>query len=91
MTKLDAGNSPSRVDELVSTHAIDPATLRAGKFENFFLARLESLVAIIEKAMGKSVNRDWDEHVEDVVAQFDDTEDIAEEDSDEEQMIGSVN
>lgn len=86
MQKLDAGLAPGRLDSLVSTHAIDPHTLRAGKFENFFLARLEALVRLIEKAMGKSVNRDWDENVEDEVAQFDVAEDASEDDLDDDQI-----
>lgn len=78
MQKLDAGLPPGRLDTLVGTHAIDPATLRDGDFETFFLSRLEALVALIEKAIGKTVNRDWDENAEDEVAQFEDVEDVIE-------------
>lgn len=80
MQKLDAGLPPGRLDALVGTHAIDPATLRDGDFEAFFLSRIEALVALIEKATGKTVNRDWDENAEDEVAQFDDVEDVTEDD-----------
>ncbi len=78
MQKLDAGLPAGRLDALVGTHAIDPATLREGDFNTFFLSRLEALVALIEKATGKSVNLDWDDNAEEEVAQFEETDDIAE-------------
>lgn len=71
MQKLDAGLEPGHLDALVRTHAIDPDTLREGDFDKFFLARMKSLVALIEKATGKAVNRDWNEEAEAEVSQFD--------------------
>lgn len=47
---LDAG-----MDEILRTHLIDPALLRADNFEAFYAARKAALLAIIERAMGKSL------------------------------------
>ncbi|GAB1515066.1 GmrSD restriction endonuclease domain-containing protein [Actinophytocola sp. KF-1] len=61
MRKLDGnGLTPDQVDDIVRTHAIDPATLRSGDFDGYFTARRQALVGLIEGAMGKHVNRDWD-------------------------------
>jgi hypothetical protein len=65
MRKLDGnGLTADEVDEIVSTHAIDPATLRSGDFDGYFTARRQALVGLIEGAMGKHVNRDWDGETE---------------------------
>ncbi|RBY88101.1 hypothetical protein DQ244_16230 [Blastococcus sp. TBT05-19] len=62
MARLDSnGIAPEAVDDIIRSHAIDPATLRAGDFDAYFEARRNALVGLIEGAMGKPVNRDWDE------------------------------
>lgn len=61
MKKLDGnGLAPDKVDSIIRTHSIDPATLRAGDFDGYFWSRLNSLLGLIEAAMGKQVNRDLD-------------------------------
>lgn len=62
MSRLDGnGLTAEQVDDIIRTHAIDPTTLRAGDFDAYFRARRNALVEIIEAAMGKTVNRDWDD------------------------------
>ncbi len=46
-----------RLDDLVRSHLIDPALLRSDAFEAFFAARRESLLGLIEAAMGQSAYR----------------------------------
>jgi hypothetical protein len=42
-----------QMDEILRTHRIDPALLRAGDFEGFFRTRKAALLALVERAMGK--------------------------------------
>lgn len=66
MKRLDGKNlTPEQVDAQISTHAIDPALLRAGDFEAFFEDRRRRLVELIEQAMLKPVARDWQIESED--------------------------
>ncbi|MFC7458045.1 DUF262 domain-containing protein [Brachybacterium sp. GCM10030267] len=66
MKRLDAkGLSPDEVDAHIRTHAIDPALLRSGDFDAFLDDRRARMVAILEKAMGKAVARDWEIDSED--------------------------
>ena len=44
-----------RMDEVLGTHAIDPATLRADDFDTFFAHRRVALLERIAYAMGKPV------------------------------------
>lgn len=61
MSRLDSnGLSADQVDDLIRTHAIDPAYLRAGDFDAYFADRRRRLVALVEAAMGKAVNHDID-------------------------------
>jgi hypothetical protein len=53
--------SAERLDSLLTTHLVDPATLRTADFEGFFRARQEALVGVIESAIGKRVFRDLSE------------------------------
>jgi len=59
LAKLEAGNastppiSPARLDACLVSHLIDPALLRADRFDAFMADRQERLLALIEKAMGK--------------------------------------
>jgi hypothetical protein len=45
------------MDEILRTHFVDPALLRADNFEEFFAARKAALLAVVEQAMGKSLAR----------------------------------
>lgn len=49
-----SGTSPSRLDEMLRSHAIDPEMLRRDDFEGFFVTRTQALMQLIAKAMGKS-------------------------------------
>ncbi len=48
-----SGTSPSRLDEMLRSHAIDPGSLRTDDFEGFFVARTQALMELIARAMGK--------------------------------------
>ena len=63
------GASDDEVDRHLQSHLIDPALLRADNFDAFIAHRREALLALIEKAIGKSVYRGTaaDEPVEDVL------------------------
>jgi len=50
--------SDARMDEIVSTHLIDPSDLRADDFNNFIEERRKALATRIESAMGKPIQRD---------------------------------
>ena len=54
----DTGMEAARLDGLVTSHLIDPETLRAGDFAAYFAARREALVALVSEAIGKPVARD---------------------------------
>src|SRR5690606_26160095 len=43
-----------RMDEMLATHRIQPAALRANDFDAFFDARRAVLLVLIEDAMGKT-------------------------------------
>jgi len=49
------GISPAWLDDILRTHLIEPAYLRADDFEAFFKARIEALSGLISEAMGKPV------------------------------------
>lgn len=53
-----AGINETRMDEILGSHVINPASLRSDDFETFFKARENALLDRIEKAMGKPVNRE---------------------------------
>ena len=66
--RLDA----DAVDEIIRTHGIDPARLRADDFEGHFDYRKEFLIALIEAAMGKAVLRDvGDRSAAEIAEEFD--------------------
>ena len=52
------GLAPADMDEIVATHFIDTDTLRHDDFEGFLRRREESLLSLIERAMGKSPHMD---------------------------------
>lgn len=62
----EAGISGTQLDNILDTHAIDSKSLREDDFGKFFSFRRKRLLDIIEKAMGKTVNRD-DENTEGIL------------------------
>jgi hypothetical protein len=68
------GVSDVEIDRHLQSHLIDPALLRADDFDAFVARRREALLALIEKAIGKSIYRGSgsDEPVEDVLPDVDD-------------------
>jgi len=48
-----AGILPTKLDEMLRSHAIEPTMLRCDDFEGFFAARTKALMELISKAMGK--------------------------------------
>jgi hypothetical protein len=52
-----AGITPDRMNDILRSHVIDTASLRADKFDAFFEARSEALLGRIERAMGKPARR----------------------------------
>jgi hypothetical protein len=54
----DAKITPKRLDEIMISHILDPALVRADNFEAFFTARKEAILQRIEGAMGKLIARD---------------------------------
>lgn len=54
------GIEPQKLDGLLRTHNIDPVTLRRDDFGEFFNQRFESMLRLVEDAMGKPVNRSPD-------------------------------
>jgi hypothetical protein len=59
------GVAAKRLDEILETHLIDPAFLRADAFDEFIRYRAICLLDTVEKAMGKAVvGRDAEEVVE---------------------------
>lgn len=51
----------AKLDELLEGHLVPPVRLREDDFDGFFADRRERLCRMIEKAMGKEVQRDVDE------------------------------
>jgi len=54
----NADISVERMDEILSSHAIEASYLRADDFYGFFKAREEALLSKIERAMGKPIIRE---------------------------------
>lgn len=52
-----AGIGAERMDEILRSHCIGPADLRADRFWEFYAARAESLLERIEAATGKRITR----------------------------------
>ncbi len=52
------GLSPEEMNAIVGSHFIDAETLRRDEFENFLQKREQSLLSLIERAMGKSAHMD---------------------------------
>jgi hypothetical protein len=60
----------AEMDQILASHAIDPALLRADAFRAFYAARRAALLALVEGAMGKS-SLDTSAHVADDEAEVD--------------------
>jgi hypothetical protein len=70
-----AGISASVLDDLLRTHLVDPGAMRSSDFDTYFARRRDALVHLIEKAMGKAVQRDVEAgHPEETADQFDATD-----------------
>ncbi len=54
----NAGITPTRMDEILESHLIDPVFLRADDFLAFFKSREKTLLDRVEAVMGKSIARD---------------------------------
>lgn len=59
----EGGFGPSRMDEILKSHVIDPKFMRTDDFHGFFAARKEAILTRIEAAMGKPIARDVNEYV----------------------------
>ncbi|HOI68435.1 MAG TPA: DUF262 domain-containing protein [Methanothrix sp.] len=53
----NAGISSDHMDEILTTHSIDPDFMRSDDFDGFFKTREEALIKLVEQAMGKPVVR----------------------------------
>ena len=47
----------ARMDEILASHLIDPALLRADNFESFYDSRRSKMLELIERATGRSIAR----------------------------------
>src|SRR6266545_6926174 len=54
MVERRSGLDPATIDKLVATHRIEPETLRAANFDDYFAARTTALLDVIAEAMGKN-------------------------------------
>lgn len=65
------------MDDILRTHLIDPALLRADDFEGLFAYRMKALSDLVADAMGKPVVEDHgsDEAEVDVTASEEDSDD----------------
>lgn len=48
------------MNAILESHLIDPASLRTDNFEQFYALRKQSLLEIVEQAMGKAIEKDSD-------------------------------
>lgn len=53
-----AGVSPAKLDAIVGSHLVPVEFLRSDDFDGYFRARREALCQLVERAIGKSVQRD---------------------------------
>ena len=66
-----AGIGADQLDEILGSHAIDPAALRTDDFDTFFDSRKQRLLELISLAMGKPAIVD-DDQLEQELALFED-------------------
>ncbi len=50
--------SETELDKILRTHLVDPDAMRSTNFDAYFASRRDALVHLLEKAMGKIVQRD---------------------------------
>lgn len=62
------GLSEDEMNDILATHRIPPEHLRTDNFEEFYTGRKEALLALIEKAMGKTAQRDQSQNARSVNA-----------------------
>ena len=55
--ETEAGIQPQRMDEILTTHVIEPQLLRADDFDRFFERRAQALLDRIQAATGKSAEQ----------------------------------
>lgn len=70
------GLSDEKMNDMLKSHYIDPESLRADNYELFMVRRKEQLIQIVERAMGKTIEResrdyDFDMQEDDVQLQED--------------------
>lgn len=70
-----AGIDEARMDDILRSHVIEPAHLRADDFDAFFQARERALLERIERAMGKPIAREALPELMEVVADDQEEED----------------
>jgi hypothetical protein len=58
-----------RMDDILLSHCIDPAHLRANRFWDFYAARAEALLVRIEDATGKNFTREPEQFRPGVIAE----------------------
>ena len=51
------GLTDGGMDDILATHDINSSKLRVDDYEGFFARRRESLLTLIEQAMGKAIDR----------------------------------
>jgi len=78
----NAGIIPTRMDEILESHLIAPAFLRADDFLAFFKAREKALLDRVETVMGKPIARDLV-----LQPQIDDVGDYEEEEQSEQELV----
>ncbi len=71
-----ASISEDRMDEILSSHLIEPKAIREDDFDTFIKLRQESIINLIEKAIDKPVVRDIDDRVVEQI-KIQETEDMA--------------
>lgn len=69
-----SGIEEGRMDDILRSHVIEPAHLRADDFNAFFQAREKALLERIEKAMGKPIAREAPPEPTEAVADYQDEE-----------------
>ena len=64
--------SESELNDILRTHLVEPDAMRSTDFDAYFTSRRDALVRLVEKAMGKVVQRDMESGLpEETADQFD--------------------
>jgi len=64
-THKQVGLEDEAMNAILESHLIDPSAVRSDDFELFFARRQEKLLAIVERTMGKKIERDTGDNVMD--------------------------